>query len=53
VRQAMESMIGGGQLDEGLVKMMESFPLGRLARFPGVGVTSEMVEGLIAMGNAS
>jgi len=53
VRQAMESMIGGGQLDEGLVKMMESFPLGRLARFPGAGVTSEMVEGLIAMGNAS
>jgi beta-glucosidase len=53
VRQAMESMVGGGQLDEGLVKMMESFPLGRLARFPGVGVTSEMVEGLIAMGNAS
>ncbi len=53
VRQAMESMVGGGRLDEGLVKMMESFPLGRLARFPGVGVTSEMVDGLIAMANAS
>jgi beta-glucosidase len=60
VQQAMASMFGGEDAaaatmmasDEGMQKMMASFPIGRLAGFPGLPVTPEMIEGLIAMANA-
>lgn len=38
--------------DEAMQKMMASFPIGRLIGFPGVGVTYEQVEQLIAAANA-
>lgn len=38
--------------DEAMQKMMASFPIGRLAGFPGLPVTYDQVEGLIAMANA-
>ncbi|WP_017793325.1 glycoside hydrolase family 3 C-terminal domain-containing protein [Leucobacter salsicius] len=37
---------------ENMAKMLASFPIGRLANFPGMGVTKEQVEQLIALGNA-
>jgi len=38
--------------DEGMQQMMASFPVGRLVGFPGIPVTREQVEGLVAMANA-
>jgi beta-glucosidase len=52
LRQAIGSGAGAA-LDEGLLNMMASFPIGRLAGFPGVPVTREQVEGIIAMANGS
>lgn len=37
--------------DENIAKMMMSFPIGRLANFPGMGVTPEQIAQLIALGN--
>lgn len=39
--------------EDGAAQMMASFPIGRLANFPGVPVTPEMVEGLLARANAA
>ncbi|PPL16426.1 glycoside hydrolase family 3 C-terminal domain-containing protein [Microterricola pindariensis] len=54
--QAMAAMFGGseeaGSADEGMEKMMASFPIGRLASFPGMGVEPEMIEQLLAAANA-
>ncbi|MDL5485475.1 glycoside hydrolase family 3 C-terminal domain-containing protein [Microbacterium wangruii] len=52
-QQAMAAMLGGAAPDEGMQKMMASFPLGRLAGFPGVPVSYEQVEQLVAMANAT
>ena len=56
VMQAM-SALGDGETaglmaDPGLFKMMESFPIGRLASFPGMGLGREQVEQLLAASNA-
>jgi beta-glucosidase len=62
VQQAIAGMIGGlggdaagaGMMaDEGVQKMMASFPVGRIAGFGLGGVTREQIEGLIAMANAA
>ena len=57
IMQAM-SALGDGETaglmaDPGLFKMMESFPIGRLASFPGMGLGREQVEQLLAASNAS
>ena len=59
VRQAMAGMMGatdaaGASMmaDEGMAQLMASFPVGRLASFPGIPVTLEQIEGLIALANA-
>lgn len=39
--------------DPGMFKMMESFPIGRLAGFPGMGIDREQIEQLIAAANAA
>jgi beta-glucosidase len=36
---------------EAMQKMMGSFPIGRLAGFPGLPVTFEQIEQLVAMAN--
>ena len=56
IMQAM-SALGDGETaglmaDPGLFKMMESFPIGRLASFPGMGLGREQVEQLLAASNA-
>ncbi len=62
VLQAMTAVFGGGigmdaagasmmANDEAMMKMMASFPIGRLAGFPGVSVTYEDIEALIAKAN--
>ncbi|UNK71358.1 glycoside hydrolase family 3 C-terminal domain-containing protein [Microbacterium sp. H1-D42] len=38
--------------DDNMAKMMASFPIGRLAGFPGMGVNRAQVAQLIALGNA-
>ncbi|UOQ90763.1 glycoside hydrolase family 3 C-terminal domain-containing protein [Agromyces endophyticus] len=38
--------------DEGMAKMMGSFPIGRLVGFPGIPVSYEQIEQLIAAANA-
>jgi beta-glucosidase len=38
--------------DPGMLRMMESFPIGRIAGFPGTGFTEEQIAGLIAAANA-
>ena len=38
--------------DDAVQKMMASFPIGRIAGFPGMPVTYEQIEGLIDMANA-
>ncbi|MGB3375766.1 MAG: glycoside hydrolase family 3 C-terminal domain-containing protein [Microbacterium sp.] len=38
--------------DDAMAKMMASFPIGRVAMFPGIGVDRAQVEQLIALGNA-
>ncbi|WP_067137212.1 glycoside hydrolase family 3 C-terminal domain-containing protein [Microtetraspora malaysiensis] len=56
VRQAMSGMNGAGAStmanDEGLRKILGSFPIGRLTAFPGAPVSREQIEGLIAIANA-
>src|SRR5690606_4328600 len=47
------AMDAGIMSDEAMAKMMASFPIGRLAGFPGMGVTREQVAQLIALGNQS
>jgi len=51
VQQALAGLLGDGAgimaSDEGMQKMMASFPIGRLAGFPGLPVTYEQVEELI------
>ena len=39
--------------DPGMFKMMESFPIGRLAGFPGMGIDREQIEQLLAAANAA
>ncbi|WP_395244699.1 glycoside hydrolase family 3 C-terminal domain-containing protein [Agromyces sp. MMS24-K17] len=57
VGQAMAGFGGGAvdaelATDEGMQKMMASFPIGRLVSFPGVPVTREQIEQLLAAANA-
>ena len=62
VQQALGGLMGGlgGDAaaasmmpnDEAMQKMMASFPIGRLAGFPGLPVTFEQIEQLIAAANA-
>ncbi|MAM55314.1 glycoside hydrolase family 3 C-terminal domain-containing protein [Microbacterium sp. UBA3394] len=51
VQQALAGLMGDGAgimaSDEGMQKMMASFPIGRLAGFPGLPVTYEQIEELI------
>lgn len=54
---ALASLAGGMAdtdvfTDEGMQKMMASFPIGRLVGFPGIPVSYEQVEQLIAAANA-
>ncbi|QIK83133.1 glycoside hydrolase family 3 C-terminal domain-containing protein [Sanguibacter sp. HDW7] len=42
----------GLMADDGMMKLMASFPIGRLAGFPGMGVTHEQVDALIEAANA-
>ena len=56
VQQAMGAMLGGSagggiMPDEAMQKMMASFPIGRLAGFPGVPVSYEQLEQLVALAN--
>ncbi|MCR2783448.1 glycoside hydrolase family 3 C-terminal domain-containing protein [Microbacterium sp. zg.B96] len=56
VTEAMGGLLqgsGAGSLmpDEAMQKMMASFPIGRLAGFPGLPVTPEQIEQLVAMAN--
>ena len=63
VQQALGGLLGGrgGDAaaasmmpnDEAVQKMMASFPIGRLAGFPGLPVSFEQIEQLIAMANAA
>lgn len=46
---AMDAGIMG---DEAIAKMMSSFPIGRMAGFPGMGIDREQVAQLIALANA-
>ncbi|KQX05255.1 MULTISPECIES: glycoside hydrolase family 3 C-terminal domain-containing protein [unclassified Leifsonia] len=39
--------------DPGMFKMMESFPIGRLAGFPGMGIDRSHIEQLLAAANAA
>lgn len=48
IRDALEPMFGD---DPGMLKMMSSFPIGRLATFPNVPVTQEQIDELIEAGN--
>ncbi|MFF2494067.1 glycoside hydrolase family 3 C-terminal domain-containing protein [Agromyces sp. NPDC058064] len=54
---ALASLAGGMAdtdvfTDEGMAKMMASFPIGRLVGFPGIPVSYEQIEQLIAAANA-
>ncbi|MET4782189.1 hypothetical protein [Glaciihabitans sp. UYNi722] len=40
-------------VDPLMMKMMSSFPIGRLASFPGLGLGVEEIAQLIAAGNAA
>ncbi|QEO14275.1 beta-glucosidase [Agromyces intestinalis] len=58
VAQAMAGLASGlGDTDvfsdDGMAKMMASFPVGRLVSFPGVPVAREQLEQLIAAANAA
>lgn len=61
VREAMAGFAGGGDAagasmvpnDEIMQKMLASSPIGRIALFPGVPVTYEQIEELIATANAT
>lgn len=50
--RADEAMDAGVMGDEAIDKMMESFPIGRIAGFPGMGIDREQVAQLIALANA-
>lgn len=62
VQQAMGGLLGGAggdaagasmmPNDEAMQKMMASFPIGRLAGFPGLPVSFEQIEQLISAANA-
>lgn len=60
VQQALGGLMGGGDAaaasmmpnDDAMQKMMASFPIGRLAGFPGLPVTFEQIEQLVAAANA-
>jgi beta-glucosidase len=55
VQQAMATLVGGPDapgLDENMMKMMASFPIGRVAGFPGVDITKEQIAQLIAAANS-
>jgi beta-glucosidase len=55
VQKAMAEMFGGvdmGASDEGMMKMMASFPIGRMVSFPGAPINREQLEQLIAASNA-
>lgn len=49
---ADDTMDAGIMSDDAIAKLMASFPIGRLAGFPGMGITKEQIEQLIALGNA-
>ena len=56
IMQAMaadDTLTAGLMADPGMFKMMESFPIGRLASFPGMPVGREQVEQLLAAANAA
>ncbi len=49
-----ESATDSGIMEEdSMMMLMSSFPIGRLAEFPGMGVTKQQVAELIALGNGS
>lgn len=50
--QMDEAMDAGIMGDEAIEKMMASFPIGRIAGFPGMGIDREQVAQLIALANA-
>ncbi|GAA2449429.1 glycoside hydrolase family 3 C-terminal domain-containing protein [Agromyces soli] len=58
VAQALGGLFGGDASmaamadDEGMAKMMASFPIGRLVGFPGIPVTREQIEQLLHAANA-
>jgi beta-glucosidase len=49
IREALQPMFGD---DEGMLRMMASFPIGRLAGFPNAPVSPEQIDELLAAGNA-
>ncbi|WP_226534152.1 glycoside hydrolase family 3 C-terminal domain-containing protein [Microbacterium paraoxydans] len=61
VQQALGGLMGGGDAaaasmmpnDDAMQKMMASFPIGRLAGFPGLPVTFEQIEQLVTEANAA
>ncbi len=56
IMQAMaadDTLTAGLMADPGMFKMMESFPIGRLASFPGMPIGREQVEQLLAAANAA
>ncbi|MBD7957652.1 glycoside hydrolase family 3 C-terminal domain-containing protein [Microbacterium sp. Sa4CUA7] len=58
VQEAMAGLLdgagaGAAMPDDALQKMMGSFPIGRLAGFPGLPVTFEQIEQLVAMAGAA
>jgi beta-glucosidase len=57
IQQTMQQSVGSDTIasilsDPGMLRMMESFPIGRIAGFPGTGFTEEQIAGLIAAANA-
>lgn len=55
IQQAMSQALGAGTsllADPAMLKMMESFPIGRIATFPGSGFDDEQIAGLIRAANA-
>lgn len=50
IREALEPMFGE---DEGMLRMMASFPIGRLANFPNAPVSAAQVEELLTAANAA
>ncbi len=57
IQQAMAQSMGADTVsavlsDPGMLKMMESFPIGRIADFPGSGFDADQIAGLIAAANA-
>lgn len=48
---ADDAMDAAVMTEDAVSQLMMSFPIGRLAGFPGMGVTREQVDQLIALGN--